>query len=50
MPGDVRVVAEARWAARTAKDWAESDRLRKELEALGWTMKDGRENYTLARK
>ena len=50
VPGDVRVVAEARWAARTAKDWAEADRLRKELEALGWTMKDGRENYTLARK
>ena len=50
VPAEVRTVAEARWAARTAKDWAESDRLRGELDALGWTMKDGREDYTLTRK
>lgn len=50
IPDEVRTVAEARWAARTAKNWAESDRLRGELEALGWTMKDGREDYTLTKK
>jgi cysteinyl-tRNA synthetase len=50
VPAEVRTVAEARWAARTAKDWAESDRLRGELDTLGWTMKDGREDYTLTRK
>ena len=50
VPAEVRTVAEARWAARTAKDWAESDRLRGELDALGWAMKDGREDYTLTRK
>ncbi len=50
VPAEVRTVAEARWAARIAKDWAESDRLRGELDALGWTMKDGREDYTLTRK
>jgi cysteinyl-tRNA synthetase len=50
IPEDVRQVAEARWAARTAKNWAESDRLRGELDALGWTMKDGREDYTLSRQ
>ena len=50
IPDDVRVVAEARWAARSAKNWAESDRLRGELDALGWSMKDGREDYTLTKK
>ena len=50
VPAEVRTVAEARWAARNAKDWAESDRLRGELDTLGWTMKDGREDYTLTRK
>lgn len=48
VPEPIRALAEARWAARSAKNWAESDRLRGEIEALGWTMKDGRENYTLA--
>ena len=45
----VRAVADARWAARNAKDWAEADRLRAELATLGWTMKDGKEAYTLAK-
>lgn len=50
VPEPVRQVAEARWAARTAKNWAEADRLRGELDALGWTMKDGREDYSLTKK
>ena len=49
VPADVREVADARWAARNAKDWAEADRLRGELTALGWTMKDGKDGYTLSR-
>jgi cysteinyl-tRNA synthetase len=49
VPGAVRAVADARWGARNAKDWAEADRLRHELAALGWTMKDGKETYTLAK-
>ena len=49
-PAEIHAIAEARWAARNAKDWAESDRLRGELDTLGWTMKDGREDYTLTRK
>lgn len=47
VPADVCAVADARWAARNAKDWSEADRLRGELTALGWTMKDGKDNYTL---
>lgn len=49
VPANVRAVADARWAARNAKDWAEADRLRGELTTLGWTMKDGKDSYTLAR-
>ena len=47
VPAGVRLVADARWAARNGKDWAEADRLRGELVLLGWTMKDGKDNYTL---
>jgi cysteinyl-tRNA synthetase len=43
-------VAERRWAARTAKNWADADALRKELDTLGWAMKDGKESYELSRK
>ena len=49
VPADVRVVADARWAARNAKDWAEADLLRGELAALGWAMKDGKDSYALTK-
>lgn len=47
IPDDIRKLADARWAARTAKDWAKSDSLRDELAAQGWVMKDGRDSYEL---
>jgi cysteinyl-tRNA synthetase len=47
VPDAIRSLAEERWAARTAKNWAEADRLRNELAALGWSMKDGKDSYTL---
>ncbi|MCF7848850.1 MAG: cysteine--tRNA ligase [Kiritimatiellales bacterium] len=37
---DVAELLEARAAARAAKDWAESDRIRDALAELGWTVKD----------
>jgi cysteinyl-tRNA synthetase len=49
VPANVRVVADARWTARNAKNWPEADRLRGELTALGWSMKDGKDAYTLAK-
>ncbi len=49
VPANVRAVADARWAARNAKDWAQADQLRGELAALGWSMKDGKDAYTLAK-
>jgi cysteinyl-tRNA synthetase len=49
-PPDVLALAEERWAARSAKNWAESDRLRAAIDALGWTMKDGKQGYELESK
>jgi cysteinyl-tRNA synthetase len=48
VPTAVQQLAEARWQARAAKNWAESDRLRDELLATGWTVKDGKEGYELS--
>ncbi len=36
-----RTLLAAREAARAARDWAESDRLRDELRGLGWEVRDG---------
>jgi cysteinyl-tRNA synthetase len=47
VPADIRALAESRWQARSAKNWAESDRLRDELAKQGWQVKDGKEGYTL---
>ena len=48
VPAGVRELADHRWGARTAKDWAEADRLRALLTAAGWSMKDGKEGYELS--
>lgn len=47
IPDVVVQLAARRWDAKTSKDWAESDRLRAEITALGWAMNDGKESYTL---
>jgi cysteinyl-tRNA synthetase len=47
IPLEVRTLVEARRAARAAKNWAESDRLRKEIQALGYTVKDAREGMQI---
>ena len=45
----VEVLLERRKAARVAKDWAESDRVRDELTALGVRIKDGPQGTTWER-
>ena len=50
IPDDVRVLADARSAARRAKNWAEADRLRGELAAAGWEMEDRADGYALKRR
>jgi cysteinyl-tRNA synthetase len=43
LPPDVKKLLDARLAARAAKQWAESDRLRDLLAALGWEVRDGKD-------
>lgn len=47
MPPEVRELVDARDAARAAKNWAESDRLRDEIASCGWIVKDTREGQKL---
>jgi cysteinyl-tRNA synthetase len=49
-PGDVRQLAERREAARAAKDFAEADRLRAEIEAAGWEARDVPDGFRLVRR
>lgn len=46
-PPEVVALAEKRWAAKQAKDFAAADTLRKEIAAAGWNMKDAKEGYSL---
>ncbi len=50
VPENVKALAEERWTARTNKDWATSDKLRDELLALGYIVKDSKDGYTLSKK
>ena len=43
-------LAEQRAAARAAKDFAESDRLREQIADAGWVVRDGADGFTLAPK
>jgi cysteinyl-tRNA synthetase len=46
-PPEVEALAEARGRAREAKDFAESDRLRDQIAAAGWTVRDVPEGWEL---
>lgn len=48
-PDSILALAEARLTARAEKNWAESDRLRSEISAQGWTVQDGKDGYKLVR-
>lgn len=47
IPAEIKALAAARAEARAAKNWAESDRLRDELAAKGWQVRDSKEGQTL---
>ena len=49
-PAEVRALADARAAARKARDFAEADRLRAVLAEAGWEMEDGPQGYSLKRR
>jgi len=46
-PAEVAALAEKRWAAKAAKDFAAADTFRKELAAAGWSMLDRKDGYSL---
>ncbi len=50
IPQNVVDIAEERFAARKNKDWAKSDALRAELDALGYAVLDGKDGYELKKK
>jgi len=48
-PQAVVALAERRLVARAEKDWAESDRLRDDISAFGWSIQDAKDGYTLVK-
>ena len=48
VPDEVKALAEARFAAKKAKDWETADALRAQITALGWAVKDSKEGYILS--
>jgi hypothetical protein len=46
---EVIILVKKRAAARADKNWAESDKLRDEIAALGWTIQDSKAGYKLVK-
>jgi cysteinyl-tRNA synthetase len=49
-PAQIVELAERRREARAQRDWAESDRLREEIAAEGWDLRDEGDDYSLVRR
>jgi cysteinyl-tRNA synthetase len=49
-PAEIQALAEARREAKASKNWSEADRIRDEISALGWELKDNKEGYELCPK
>ncbi len=47
IPKEVQTLAEQRFAAKKEKNWSEADRLRDEISAAGYTVKDTKDGYEL---
>ncbi|MDE1171592.1 MAG: cysteine--tRNA ligase [Verrucomicrobium sp.] len=50
VPVEIQSLADARLAARQAKDWKKSDELRGELDRLGWSVRDSAKGQELVKK
>ena len=50
VPDDIRAIADERFEARKAKNWAESDRLRDLLSEKGYNVLDSKDGYKLEKK
>jgi len=49
IPADIAALVDARAAARIVKNWAESDRLRDEIAAKGWEVRDAKDGQKVKR-
>ncbi len=49
-PGELIQLAESRQQARMDQDWERADQIRREIEALGWSVEDHQGGYNLERK
>ncbi len=49
VPDDIKAIAEERYAAKKAKDWAKADALRAELAAKGYVIKDSKDGYEIVK-
>ena len=49
VPAEIQVIAQRRWDAKQSKEWTVADQLRNELLDGGWTVKDGKEGFELAK-
>jgi cysteinyl-tRNA synthetase len=47
VPEEIKALAQARWDAKKAKDFAKADALRKELTAKGWTILDKKDGWDI---
>lgn len=50
VPTEIQALLNLRAEARKAKNWAESDRLRDEIAAAGWLVKDSRDGQSVTKK
>ena len=50
IPAEIQALLDQRAAARASKNWAESDRLRDEIAAKGWLVKDSKEGQSCTPK
>ena len=49
-PAEIVALADARAAAKAARDWARADEIRAQIEAAGWTVVDTRDGVKLVKK
>ena len=50
IPAEIQTLLDQRAEARKAKDWAESDRLRDEIAAKGWLVKDSKDGQSCTKR
>ena len=50
IPAEIQALLDQRAEARKAKNWAESDRLRDEIAAAGWLVKDSKDGQSCTKK